>query len=126
MPHDGISSVYKCKKTCTKIYISQLKCSRISFLKLLLGPYLYAFTGCNLRVGKFDVSASNMIIFCVNISPSSGQWTVEMYKSFTTCASQYSWTTVIENPSNVKEIWRDMEFKHKRPYLVRMIHVPNC
>ena len=33
------------------------------FLKLFLGPYMYAFTGCNLRVGKFDVSASNMIIF---------------------------------------------------------------
>ena len=33
------------------------------FLKLLLGPYMYAFTGCNLRVGKFDVSASNMIFF---------------------------------------------------------------
>ena len=48
-----------------------------------------------------------------------------MHKSFATCASQYSWTTVIENPSNVKEIWRDMEFKHKRPYLVRMIHVLN-
>ena len=43
------------------------------FLKLFLGPYMYAFTGCNLRVGKFDVSASNMIIFfCANISPSSG------------------------------------------------------
>ena len=86
---------------------------------------MYAFTGCNLRVGKFDVSASNMNIFCVNISPSSGKWTVEMHKSFTTCASHYSWNTVIENPSNVKEIWRDMEFKHKRPHLVRMIHVPN-
>ena len=24
---------------------------------------MYAFTGCNLRVVKFDVSASNMIIF---------------------------------------------------------------
>ena len=106
-------------------YILQLKCSRISFLKLLLGPYMYAFTGCNLRVGKFDVSASNMIIFCINISPSSGKWTVEMHKSFSTCASQYSWTTVIENPSNVKEVWTDMEFKHKRPYLVRMIHLPN-
>ena len=30
---------------------------------------------------------------------------MEMHKSFATCASQYSWTTVIENPSNVKEIW---------------------
>ena len=33
------------------------------FFKLFLVPYMYAFTGCNLRVGKFDVSASNMIIF---------------------------------------------------------------
>ena len=62
MPHDGISQVYKCKNMYQK-YISQLKCSRISFLKLFLGPYTYAFTGCNLRVGKFDVSASNKIIF---------------------------------------------------------------
>ena len=31
------------------------------FLELFLVPY--AFTGCNLRVGKFDVSASNMNIF---------------------------------------------------------------
>ena len=44
-------------------YISQLKCSRISFLKLFLVPYMYTFTDCNLRVGKFDVSASNMIMF---------------------------------------------------------------
>ena len=73
---------------------------------------MYAFTGSNLRVGKFDVSASNIIIFCVNISPSSGLWTVEMHKSFATCASQYSCATVIDNPSNLKEIWRDMEFKH--------------
>ena len=43
-------------------YISQLKCSQITFLKLFLVPYMYAFTGCNLRVGKFDVSASKMII----------------------------------------------------------------
>ena len=44
-------------------YISQLKCSQISFLKSFLVPCMYAFTGCNLRVGKFDVSASNMIFF---------------------------------------------------------------
>ena len=31
MPHDGISPVYKHKKTCTEKYISQLKSSRISF-----------------------------------------------------------------------------------------------
>ena len=30
---------------------------------------------------------------------------MEIHKSFATCASQYSWTAVIENPSNVKEIW---------------------
>ena len=53
-------------------YITLLKCSQISFLKLILVPYMSAFTGCNLRVGKFDVSASNMIIFGVNISPSLG------------------------------------------------------
>ena len=63
MPQYGISPVCKCKKTCTEKYISQLKCSRISFLKLFLVPYMYAFTCCNLRVGKFKVSASNMIIF---------------------------------------------------------------
>ena len=34
------------------------------FLKLFLVPYMYAYTCCNLRVDKFDVSASNMIIFC--------------------------------------------------------------
>ena len=63
---------------------------------------MYAFTGCNLRVGNFDVSASNMIIFLASMFH---QAQVEMQKSFATCASQYSWTTVIENPSNVKEIW---------------------
>ena len=62
MPHDGIIPVYKCKNMYQK-YVSQLKCSRISFLKLFLVPYMYAFTGCNLRVGKFDGSASNMVIF---------------------------------------------------------------
>ena len=31
------------------------------FFKINLVPY--AFTCCNLRVGKFDVSASNIIIF---------------------------------------------------------------
>ena len=51
------------KKHVPKIYISQLECSRISFLKLLLVSYMYAFTGCNLRVGKFDIFASDMIIF---------------------------------------------------------------
>ena len=64
MPHDGIAPVYKSKKTCTEKYISQLKYSRIS-LKIFLVPY--AFTGCNLRVGQFDVSASNMIIVFASI-----------------------------------------------------------
>ena len=73
--------------------------------KLFLVPYMYAFTCCNLRVGKFVVFASNMIIFCVNIISSSGEWTVETHKAFATCASQYSWNTAIENHSNAKDIW---------------------
>ena len=60
MRHDGISPVNKSKNKCTEKYISQLKCSRISFLKIFHVPY--AFTDCNLRVGQFDVSVSNMII----------------------------------------------------------------
>ena len=66
---------------------------------------MYAFTGCNLRVGKFDVSASDMIIFWRQYFTKLRLMTVEMHKSFATCASQYSWSTVIENPSNGKEIW---------------------
>ena len=50
MPHDGISPVYKCKKSCTEKYISQLKCSGYLFLKDIF--VTYAFPGCNLRVGK--------------------------------------------------------------------------
>ena len=47
-----------------KIYFTiEMQPNIFIFLKLFLGPYMYAFTGCNLRVGKFDVSASNMIIF---------------------------------------------------------------
>ena len=65
---------------------------------------MYAFTGCNLRVGKFDASESNMITFWRQYLIKL--WLMEMHKSFATCASQYNWTTVIENPSNVKEIWR--------------------
>ena len=30
---------------------------------------------------------------------------MEMHNSFALCASSCSWTTVIENSSNVKEIW---------------------
>ena len=88
--------------TCAEKHISQLKCSRISFLKIFLVPY--AFTGCNLRVGNFDVFASNMNIFASIFHRAQviGHW--NRYKVFTTCASSDSWTTVIENPSNVKEI----------------------
>ena len=76
------------------------------FLKLFLVPYMYVFTCCNLRVGKFDVSASNMIIFWpqhfikLRLMDSGNA-----YKAFATRASQYSWNTVIENHSNAKEIW---------------------
>ena len=48
MPHDGISQVYKSKNMYRK-YISQLKCSRLSFFEIFLVPN--EFTGCNLRVG---------------------------------------------------------------------------
>ena len=77
MPHEGISPVCKCKKHVQKKYISQLKCSRISFLKPFLVPDMYAFTCCNLRVGKFNVSASNMIFFLASIfhqAQVNGQW----------------------------------------------------
>ena len=66
---------------------------------------MYTFTGCNLRVSKFDASASNMIIFWRQYFTKLRLMTMEMHKSLATCASQYSWTTVIEDPSNVKEIW---------------------
>ena len=62
MPYDGISPVYKCKKHVPKIHFT-IEMQPNIFLKLFLGPYMYAFTGCNLRVDKFDVSASNMNIF---------------------------------------------------------------
>ena len=38
---------------------------------------MYAFTGCNLRVVKFDVSASDMIIFLASVfhqAQANGQW----------------------------------------------------
>ena len=73
LPNQTAHTMMKCRKMAFhqfisvknmyQKYISQLKRSRISFKKLFLVPYMYAFTGCNLRVGKFDVSASNMIIF---------------------------------------------------------------
>ena len=94
------------KNMFRKLYITNsIEMQPNIFLKVFLVPYMYAFTCCYLRVGKFDVSASNMIIFYVNISSSSGSWTVETHKAFTTCASQYSWNTVIENHSNAKAIW---------------------
>ena len=45
----------------------------------VIGIYLvpYALTGYNLQVGKFHVSASNLIILAVNISPNSSKWIVE-------------------------------------------------
>ena len=59
------------KKMYQKIYFT-IEMQPSIFLKLFLVPYMYAFTGCKLRVGKFDVSTFNMIIFGVSISPSSG------------------------------------------------------
>ena len=62
MPHDGISSVCKSKKHVPKIYFT-IEMQPNIFLKLFLVPYMYAFTCCYLRGGKFDVSLSNMIYF---------------------------------------------------------------
>ena len=59
MPHDGISPVCKCKKHVLKNIFHNGNEAEHFFLK----SYMYAFTYCSLRVGKFDVSASNMIIF---------------------------------------------------------------
>ena len=63
MPHNGISPVYKCKKYVPKNIFHNWNAAEYLFLKLFLVPYMYAFTGCNLRVGQFDVCASDMIIF---------------------------------------------------------------
>ena len=49
MSNESIHQFTSVKKICIEKYISQLKCSRLSFLKIFLVPY--AFTGCNLRVG---------------------------------------------------------------------------
>ena len=67
--HHQFTSV---KKHVPKIYFTIEMQPNIFVFKLFLVPYMYAFTDCNLRVGKFDVSASNMSIFGVNISPSLG------------------------------------------------------
>ena len=70
-PDDVISPVYKSKKTCTEKWISLLKCSRASFLKIFLAPY--AYTGCYLRVGQFDVSAS-IFASIFHQAQVNGQW----------------------------------------------------
>ena len=62
MTHDGISPVYKCKKYLPKINFT-IEMQPNIFLKVISCSIIYAFTGCKLRVGKFDVFASNMIIF---------------------------------------------------------------
>ena len=75
MPHDGISPVCKCKKMYRKLYFT-IEMQPNIFLKLFLVPYMYSFTCCNLRVGQFDVSASNMI-FLASIfyqAKVNGQW----------------------------------------------------
>ena len=63
MPHDGISPVCKCKKTCTDNIYFTIEMQPNIFFKVISCSIHVWFTCCNLRVGKFDVSASNMIIF---------------------------------------------------------------
>ena len=65
MPYDGISPVCKCKKSVyrkIKIYFTMEMQLNI-FLSYFLFHTCNAFTCCNSQVGKFDVSASKMIIF---------------------------------------------------------------
>ena len=58
------------------------------------------FTGCNLRVGKFDVSASNMIIFAsiVHQAQVNGQRKRirGLQLALAHISDHESWTTVIE------------------------------
>ena len=68
MPHGVFQQFTSVKNMYRKTYFT-IEMQLIMFLKIFLVSY--AFTGCNLRVGKLDVSASNIIIFCVNISSSS-------------------------------------------------------
>ena len=49
------------KNMYRKIYFT-IEMQPNTFLKSILVPCMYTITCCNLRVGKFDVSASNMII----------------------------------------------------------------
>ena len=61
---------------------------------------MYAFTCCNLRVGKFDVSATNVNFFW-------RQYFIKlrlMDSGNAIGVRQYSWNTVIESHSNAKEI----------------------
>ena len=75
---------------------------KIYFLKIFLVPY--AFTGCNLRVGKINVSAYNMIIFASIVHQAQvNEQQKRIRRSQLVPAHivgpQYN---VNENPSNVK------------------------
>ena len=94
------------KKHDPKKNILQFKCSQICF-KIFLDQY--AFTGCNLGVGKFDVSVSNMIIFAsiFHQAQVNGQWKGirRSQLMLNHIPDHESWTTVLEKPSNVEKIW---------------------
>ena len=64
MPHDGTHQFTIVKQNMyQKIYFT-IEMQPNTFFKVIsCSLHVYAFTGCNLRVGKFDVPASNMIIF---------------------------------------------------------------
>ena len=63
------------KNVCRKIYFT-IEMQWNNFLKLFLVQYMYAFTCGNLRVGKFNVSASNTIILAsiFHQAQVNGQW----------------------------------------------------
>ena len=92
------------KKHDPKKKILQFKCSQICF-KIFLVPY--AFTGCNLVEVKFDVSASNKIIFAsiFHQAQVNGQWKGirRSQLMLTHKPDPESWTTVLENP--MEQTW---------------------
>ena len=77
------------------------------FLKIFLVPY--AFIGFNLRVGKFNVSAFNMNIFASMVHQAQVNEQRKRISRLQLVQAHIpdheSWTTVIKNHLNVKDIW---------------------
>ena len=83
---------------------------------------MYEFTCCNLRIGKFDVFTSNMIIFWRQAQV-NGQW--KRIRRSQLVQANIAGTQQLKIIRMQRRYGADMEFKHERPYLVLIIHVPN-